>query len=98
MLKITKLNKKEMLLEDIFKYTTENDVDKKNVKDTFYKDINDENGNHICREYKVTDKNDIVTTFIIQREIREDKDKFYLTHIYENPHATLDLDDEEELF
>lgn len=101
MLKITKLNKSKMSFEDIYKYIDKNDVPKEHLKDVYYKDINDDNGNHICRQYKVTDKNDIINEFIIEREMVDknlDNDIFYLTHTYENPHISLDLDDEEELF
>ena len=101
MLRLTKLNKKEMPFEEMYKYILKNEPTKNNLKDTFYDDNYDEKGNHIGREYKTIDKNDIVNTFIMEREIIDDNtdnDIFYLTHIYENPHQVIDLDDEEELF
>lgn len=101
MLKLTKLNKKEMPFDEIYKYILKNEPAKNNLKDTFHDDNYDKKGNHIGREYKVIDKNDIINTFIINRKMIDDNadnDVFYLTHIYENPHQNIDLDDEEELF
>lgn len=101
MLRLTKLNKRKMEFQDIYKYILENEAKRENLKDNFHKDMYDENKNHIGREYRTTDKNDITNIFIINREMvddNKDNDIFYLTHIYENPHQQLDLDDEEELF
>lgn len=101
MLRLTKLNKKEIPFEEIYKYITKNEPTKNNLKDIFHDDNYDEKGNHIYREYKTVDKYDIVNIFRIYREMVDnntDNDVFYLTHIYENPHQDIDLDDEEELF
>lgn len=101
MVRLTKLNKREMDFQDIYKYILANEAKQENLKESFHDDMYDVNKNHIGREYKTIDKNNIENTFIIQREIIDsnlDNDKFYLTHVYENPHQEIDLDDEEELF
>ena len=93
MLKLIKLKEKEMQINDILLYIQKNSPDGDNTKASRHKDDYDIEGRHIKREYVIKDINDIVNTFIMERKITEDKDIVVLTHIYENPHQELNLDD-----
>lgn len=77
-----------MPINDILEYI-KNNSPKRGKEEVV--DIVDENNNNIGRMYKVCDKNGIINEF----EIKFYKDSFFLTHIFSNPNAELDLDDEE---
>lgn len=96
MLRLTKIREKEMTINDIFMYIENNSPVMDNRKISRHKDEYDIDGRHIKREYVVKDFNDIANTFIIERKITENKDVVALTHIYENPHQSITLDDEDE--
>jgi len=98
MLRLTKIKEKEMAINDIFMYIEKHSPVMDNRKISRHNDKYDMEGRHIKREYVVKDFNDIVNIFIMERKITENKDVVVLTHIYENPHQSIVLDDEDDLY
>lgn len=89
MLKVYKLKEKKMELSDILKYIEENTPEKKSKEEI--NEIYDSEKIHIGREYIIKDKYGIKNIFIMSIKDRSS----YLTHIYENPHQELELEDDD---
>ena len=88
MMKIKRLNKKKMTLNEMLIYIKENSP--KKIKSEKTIDRKNEKGVLIKRDYIVVDQNDITNEFVLEC-IEGD---MCLTHIYINPYNSLDLEDD----
>lgn len=89
MLELRRLNKKKIELIDALEYIKENSP--KNIDKEYASDEKSLDGALVKRVYTIVSKSGIIDEFTILNE----GGLIYLTHIFKNPNANLDLEDDD---